>query len=130
MTYERSCLLWKGTPAWVYIQALIVIVMSYYHIHSYTYYSIYYPKWITLYSKYFGHLHSEPSWLTTVVSEPLFLILAFGHKPSFQTLFDLAFGQLHFSEILCFPGHWPQQALSQLRFRSLLKKLFRCKLIK
>jgi hypothetical protein len=26
----------------IYIQALIVIVMSYYHIHSYTFYSIYY----------------------------------------------------------------------------------------
>jgi hypothetical protein len=67
---QRTCLLVKGTHAWVYKQALIVHCNHL--IYSYTLlfniFTIH--KWIIAYCPiYIGYLHSEPAWFTTVVSE-------------------------------------------------------------
>jgi hypothetical protein len=49
----------------IVINHLISHIIIYFHIYIYIYYLL--SLWISLYSKYFGYLHSEPGWFTTVV---------------------------------------------------------------
>jgi hypothetical protein len=66
---QRTCLLVKASLRG-YISKptlFIVSIIVFTHIHFITQYIIYYPIWIsTLCSKYFGYLHSEPGWFTTL----------------------------------------------------------------
>jgi hypothetical protein len=67
MSYERH-VSYERAPLRGYIyRPSFVIVISYsyysYLIYIYIYYLL--SLWISLYSKYFGYLHSEPGWFTT-----------------------------------------------------------------
>ena len=104
---QRTWLLVKGTPAWVYKQALILNCNNL--ISSISYYSfiVYIPIWITLlYSRYFGLFLCEQT-----------LFVSFGIRASSdpalgRTLLKLCLSRLlanpFISELIRFQGPWPK----------------------